>query len=216
MTSVSLPVTRPAGRALVIGSAGCRVAPLQTLQRLGYTCEEAEDPYRAIYELCRRPLGYRAVILSLQSAYKEELHLIRTSKRRFPHIEIWLTDTDGRQAAMVEAMHLGADGLLAEDGLHRIGVPGSPPAASATPPAVKSASAVAAIGAGLAAAGQQGAPPPPSRHRTTAAAPAAAASVPADHPPGPVPESPPAEGEAVLTADELRALLQEPAAPPPA
>ncbi|MBC8105530.1 MAG: hypothetical protein H7Z14_02980 [Anaerolineae bacterium] len=38
-----------------------------------------------------------------------------------PHIEIWLTQTDGRTAALVEAMRLGADGLLAEDGtLHRM------------------------------------------------------------------------------------------------
>jgi hypothetical protein len=38
-----------------------------------------------------------------------------------PHVEIWLTQTDGRMGALVDAMNLGADGLLAEDGtLHRL------------------------------------------------------------------------------------------------
>jgi hypothetical protein len=211
MTSVSLPVTRPAGRALVIGSAGCRAAPLNTLQSLGYGCEEADDPYAGMSELSRRPLAYRAVILSLHSIYKEELHLIGAAKRRFPHVEIWLTDTDGRQAALVESMRLGADGLLAEDGLHRIGVAGAPAAApaaapQAAAPPVKSASAVAALGAGLAAAEQ---PAPP-------AAPSRPAPRQAERQVGPEDAAIPAGGEAVLTPDELRALLQEPAAPPPA
>lgn len=213
MTSVSLPVTRPAGRALVIGSAGCRAGPLGTLSGLGYGCEEADDPYAGMSALSRRPLAYRAVILSLQSIYKEELHLIGAAKRRFPHVEIWLTDTDGRQAALVECMRLGADGLLAEDGLHRIAVPGAPAGPQAAVP-LKSASAVAALGAGLAATATPAMPAPPSRHFP----PAAAESGPApqgDHPVGTEPGPAPAEGEALLTADELRALLQEPAAPPP-
>jgi len=220
MTSVSLPVTRPAGQALVIGSAGCRAAPLTTLQDLGYGCAEAEDPYAAMSELSRRPLAYRAVILSLHSLYKEELHLIGATKRRFPHVEIWLTDTDGRQAALVESMRLGADGLLADDGLHRIGVPGAPAIATEMLQA-RSASAVAALGAGLAATQQHVAPPPPSRHFPSLA-PAAATASPRQADRHVAAEEAPAEGavppgeEAVLTADELRALLREPATPPPA
>jgi hypothetical protein len=215
MTRVSLPVTRPAGQALVIGSAGCRAAPLNTLQELGYGCAEAEDPYAAMSELSRRPLAYRAVILSLHSLYKEELHLIGATKRRFPHVEIWLTDTDGRQAAMVESMRLGADGLLAEDGLHRIGVPGVP-APVPEMPLARSASAVAALGAGLAAAQQHVAPAPPSRHFPTTSAPAPASPRQADRHVAPEEGAVPPGEEAVLTADELRALLREPAAPPPA
>jgi hypothetical protein len=213
MTSVSLPVTRPAGQALVIGSAGCRATPLNTLQDLGYGCAEAEDPYAAMSELSRRPLAYRAVILSLHSLYKEELHLICATKRRFPHVEIWLTDTDGRQAALVESMRLGADGLLAEDGLHRIGVPGAPAAAAEMLPHGRSASSVAALGAGLAATQQHVAPPPPSRHFPTAPAPAPASPRQADRHVAPEEGAAAPGEEAVLTADELRALLREPAAP---
>jgi hypothetical protein len=95
--------------------------PLGVLQRLGFTCAETDDPYAAMLELCRRPLVYRALILSLQSLFREELALIASVKRRLPHVEVWLTQTDGRQALLADAMRLGADGLLGEDGLHRIG-----------------------------------------------------------------------------------------------
>jgi hypothetical protein len=98
----------------------------ESLARLGYTCGDADDPYAAMAELCRRPLAYRAVILSLASLYREELSIIRAIKRRVPHAEVWLTHTDGRQAALADAMRLGADGLLDDDGLHRIAV--GPPA----------------------------------------------------------------------------------------
>jgi DNA-binding NarL/FixJ family response regulator len=83
---------------------------------------ELDDPYAAMLELCRRPLVYRAVILSLTSLYKEELAVVHTIKQRFPHVEVWLTQTDGRQASLAESMRLGADGLLSEDGLHRIAI----------------------------------------------------------------------------------------------
>ncbi len=122
MSGVSMPVTRPAGRALIIGSASSRSGPLGTLQRLGYSCAEVEDSYAGMAELCRKPLAYRAMILSLASFYREELALIQAVKRRWPHVDIWLTHTDGRHAALADAMRLGADGLLAEDGLHRTGI----------------------------------------------------------------------------------------------
>ena len=126
MPGVSMPVTRPTGRALIIGSPSCRTAPLNTLQRLGFTCAEVDEPYSAMAELCRRPLVYRAIILSLTSLYREELSLISAVKRRWPHVDIWLTQTDGRHAALADAMRLGADGLLSEDGLHRTAIAGAP------------------------------------------------------------------------------------------
>ena len=134
MSGVSLPVTRPSGPALVVANPSSRPQPIGILQRLGYGCVEADDPYAAMLELCRRPLLYRSLILSLSSLFKEELTLIETVKRRFPQIEIWLTQTDGRQASLAEAMRLGADGLLADDGLHRVAIS---PAADSTvrPPA---------------------------------------------------------------------------------
>ena len=180
MTGVSMPVTRPTGRALIIGSPACRNAPLGTLQRLGFTCAEIDDPYSAMAELCRRPLVYRAIILSLASLYREELPIIHSIKRRWPHVDIWLTQTDGRHAALADAMRLGADGLLSEDGLHRTALTGGTtdtvyrpsegvPAAAATPVSV-----VPPVD------------PDPEPHDEESGA-----------------------NEPILTADELRALLAE-------
>jgi hypothetical protein len=95
---------------------------------MGFSCAESDDPYEAMMLICRQPLFYSAVIVCLHSLYREELQIISSIKRRFTYIEIWLADTDGRQAALVEAMRLGADGLVDEEGLHRIGgVTISPP-----------------------------------------------------------------------------------------
>ena len=122
MSSVSLPVTRPTGRALLVGGPDCREKSLQRLREIGYACDEADDPYAAMVELSRRPQNYQSIVLSLKSLYREELHLIDTVKGRFPYIEIWVTDSDGFQAALADAISRGADGLLREDGLHRVAV----------------------------------------------------------------------------------------------
>lgn len=113
------PFHRAAGRALIVGSADCRAMPMSTLQRLGFSCAEVDDPYAALIELAKRPMVYRALVLSLGSVYREELPLIATIKRSFRHVDVWLTQADGRLNALAEAMRLGADGLLTDDGLHR-------------------------------------------------------------------------------------------------
>jgi DNA-binding NarL/FixJ family response regulator len=123
MSGVSLPVTRPSGRVLLVSNAAARSQIAQTLSRLGYTHQDADDPYAAMAELCRDPQVYRAVILSIASVYREELTMIAAVKRRFPFAEVWLTHTDGRHAALAEAMRLGADGFLDEEGLHRVATP---------------------------------------------------------------------------------------------
>ena len=165
--AVSLPVSRPLGRTLVVAGPSARPATVALLQQLGYAAGEADDPYAAVLELCRRPAAYQSVILGLTSLFREELAVITTIKQRFPTVEVWLAQTDGRPAAMAEAMRLGADGLLGEDGLHRLAMTApEPPAAVAAPPTV--------------------APTP-----TTS-----------DEDDGP-------SGEPILTAEELRALLQE-------
>jgi len=179
MFPVSLPVSRPIGRALIVGSPSCRSQPLLILQRHGFHCAQADDPYAAMAELCRRPLVYRALILSLHSLYREELPLVGAVKRRFGHIEIWLTQTDGRQAALAEATRLGADGLLDEEGLHRTAA-GAPGLESAASPRTD----------------------PPSSAKSGPDAPAMT-----DEPP---------LGEPILSAEELRALLQEQPSLPPA
>src|SRR4051812_14371735 len=71
MSGMSLPVQRPAGRALLVAGAGNRARPLEILRELGFDSTEVGDPYAAMTELCRRPLVYRAVILSLASLYRE-------------------------------------------------------------------------------------------------------------------------------------------------
>jgi hypothetical protein len=163
------------------------------LARLGYESGECEDPYTATLELTRRRLAYRALILSLAGLYREELGLISTVKRRFPHVEIWLCHTDGRQAALAESMRLGADGLLDDDGFHRIAAPPvhetvvyqSMPISSIPKPTML--------------------PELPKRE-------SAADQSDADDP---TQESKGAIGEPVLTAEELRALLQDQPVMPP-
>jgi hypothetical protein len=148
------------------------------LQQLGLSCSEVEDPYAAMLELARRPMVYRAMILSLASLFKEELGLVATVKRRMPHVEIWLTHTDGRTGALAEAMRLGADGLLSEEGLHRTAV-GAPTGDVVAP--VKSEPPLS--------------PLPEKMSEKLAVSEELAGEA--------------KEGEPVLTADELRALLQE-------
>ena len=178
MSGVSLPVTRPAGRALLVGSPTSRGQLAQTLGRLGYATTDLDDPYAAMAELCGKPAAYRAVIVSLASLYREELAIIGAIKGRYPHVEIWLAHTDGRQSALAEAMRLGADGLVDDQGLHRVAIPAQAP---------RLASELALT---------------ESEAEAQAAEPATGSEA-------------EASGEPILTAEELRALLQEqPAAPP--
>jgi hypothetical protein len=191
MSAISIPVSRPSGRALVVATAAVRPVPIAQLHQLGCSCAEYDDSYAAMAELCRRPAEYTALILSLSSLYREELAIIESVKRRFPQIEIWLTQTDGRLSSLAEAMRLGADGLLADDGLHRIA---SPPIPIAPHPTLRPHGPMAVSGASPA----------------TAAANVTAVAVdePATHS-DPIDESDFSVTEPVLTADELRALLQE-------
>lgn len=173
---------KPAGHALVVMNDASRAHPGSVLSQLGYEIDHRDDPYSAMLELCRRPLVYRAMVLSLQSLYRDELALISAVRRRFPHVSIWLTHTDGRQAALAEAMRLGAEGLISEDGIHSfadamIQTPPAPPPTVFRPAPVQE--------------------PEPEKPAVAPAAPATRSSSAAAPPPD----------EPVLTADELRALL---------
>jgi hypothetical protein len=186
MTAVSVPVNRPAGRALLIASAACQPKSAGQLQQLGYECAPTTDPYAAMLEICQRPLVYRAIVISLQSVYREELSLIWTAKQRYPHLEVFLTQTDGRQAALAEAMRFGADGLLADDGLHRLNEV-SPRSTEPLPPIKTMESMFEPL-------------------------PVAAESIVSDEDNSmSVDQTNP--NEPILTADELRALLEEPTLP---
>ena len=87
--------------------------------------DSVSDPYSAMAELLAAKAEFPGVVLSLQSLYREEIAMVRTLKRRLPHLEVWLAHTDNRQAALAEAMRFGADGLLGDEGLHRIAAPTS-------------------------------------------------------------------------------------------
>ena len=169
---------------MVVGSAGSRAAAVGTLRSLGYQSVEADDPYSAAAELSKRSMTYRAMILCLNSFYREELSFIASIKHRYPHIDIWLSQTDGRAAALAEALRLGADGLLSDDGPHRFAMVEEGPGTVAEKPEKQPA------------AGKTGG-------RAEAENPKPMVKIFAEMP----------IGDPVLTADELRALLQEPARP---
>ena len=109
-----------AGLALVVGTPERRRHAVSAVEAGGAIAVQVDDPYIAMAELSRSPAGFSTVVLSLHGVYREELQIIAAIRRRFPHVDVWLTDLDGRSAALAEAMRLGADGLLGEDGLHRL------------------------------------------------------------------------------------------------
>jgi hypothetical protein len=175
MASLTLQSSRSLGRALVVGNPACRQAVLQVLSQEGQTAFETECPYQAMAELARKSQAYRMVILSLQSLYREELVIVAAIKSRHPDLDVWLAQTEGRAGALTDALQLGADGIVAGDGLHRL----------------------AAAGATIPAPAVPSCPDEPVREIT----------LPPEEPVLSVTPSDP-----VLTADELRALLQEPPA----
>ena len=120
------PTTEPADAVLVVGTVAHRKWIVAAVGAMGIASAETDDPYAAMAELCRRPQRYRAVVLSLQGVYREELPVIAAVHRLAARtggtpVEVWLADLDGRAVALAEAMRLGVDALLVEDGLHRVG-----------------------------------------------------------------------------------------------
>jgi len=111
------------GRALVLAAASAREAIRSQLQSHNLDSEFIDDPYEAAAVLVSRPLAFRAIVLSLQSLYRSELTLIKVLRERLPHLDVILTHTDGRSAALAEAMRLGATALLGDDGIHRLADP---------------------------------------------------------------------------------------------
>jgi hypothetical protein len=132
------PISPRSPRQLLLigpGSVAEELAPAAS--QAGFEVHALDDPYLAMAEVCRRPLVFSAVAVCLSAVYREELQLIRTLRHRLPHVEVLLCHTDGRQAAMADALRLGATGLLGEEGILRLvehpEAPASPPAAVAAP-----------------------------------------------------------------------------------
>lgn len=195
---------------LIVAGEGGREQCHLTLSTLGLQSTDADDPYAALAEICRRPLVYRAVVLSLASLYREELAIIPALRSRFAHLEIWLTHTDGRQSALAEALGYGCDALLDDAGLHPTGSgtsdietpaisaqeseapPEHPPAESPENEIVDEAEAAARADTDQPAEDEQ-TPEEPSKEGSQEDM-----DLVSDHP-----------LEPVLTAEELRALLQD-------
>jgi DNA-binding NtrC family response regulator len=186
---------------LLVGNPASRAEPLAILANLGFVCDEADDPYTAYTHLCGNPGEYQAVVLSLASHYKEELAIIQSLKRQFPHVDVWLAQADGRHPAMIEAIRMGADGLLAEDGLHRMAMAGANGAA------VENESAANSARAGAPAVSEASAMPAMARTASSNGSSRDADSHRHDRDDDDDLEF--EVGEPVLSADELRALLQE-------
>lgn len=205
---------------LVVASPNAQPALQALLRNAGYDALCVEDPYAALLELLVKPLVYRAAVLSLQGLYREELPLIRTLRARLPHVEVWLAHTDGRHAAMAEAVRLGAGGILSDDGLHRLDEPASVPLDAPTASTLQARAMM--IGDG---ASQPIAPTAPSAHSVTASdandAAHDGALEPQDGISAGYDDAPPvslspdlpdslASGEPILSAEELSALLADP------
>ena len=137
----SLPVTgRYTRQALVIAAESAQPQLRQLLHKLDFTCETFEDPYTAMLELLGRPMVFRAVVISLQGLYREELAMVRTLRTRMPRLDVFLTHIEGRESSLAEAMKLGATGIIAHDGLHRLVDIEQINAADSTLPSASSAS----------------------------------------------------------------------------
>ena len=110
----------PNGQALAVATASSAQQLKQGLAQVGYACQVVNDPYSAALELLRRPLAFRALVLSLLAVYPEELSLIELVRRRFRHLEVIVADTHGRERSEAEAIRLGADAVLDDQRLHRV------------------------------------------------------------------------------------------------
>jgi hypothetical protein len=136
--------------------------------------------------LCAEAGGYDAVVLSLASLYREEVAVVGAIKRRYSQAEIWLAHTDGRAGALAEALRLGADGLISEEGLHRFATVGERPTEVVEVPDEREGERVGELAAREDRLSNE-------VHERSE--------------PG---SEEPALGEPILTAEELRALLHDP------
>jgi hypothetical protein len=234
MGVASLITFRHDGPVLLVGTAALREKLAKLLADSQIHLAEAEDPYAAMAELCRHSPPYAAVVLSLQSIYREELEMIAVVRRRLPATEVWLTDLEGRSAALAEAMRLGATGLVDGDGFHRLQEQILPPVPTASAHVVlQEAEPTRSESSGTVR--QRNGPRRAERAESEPVAelpreerrPTRAANAPRRRRRGPSPSSEPsaksneapaasrAPDEPVLTAEELRALLQDQPGLPP-
>lgn len=174
-------------RVAVVGSGEALARVLGLLHREGAACEAVNDPYRVV-GLVAGSSGVSAVVLVLPCLYPEEMAVVG-ALRRLTGVPVIVAAADGLMSQLSAAIREGATAILTERGIDWLGVPAStgplPPAA--TP-------------------GSTEVTPPPTPIRST---PQVDVTTPEDRfdelseESGPPPEP-------VLSAEELRALLQEP------
>ncbi|MEM8876166.1 MAG: hypothetical protein AAGD32_18120 [Planctomycetota bacterium] len=104
------------GRVALIATGTTRDRHAETLMHAGYDVYAFDDPYAAMLALCRKPLVFRAVAVSLQAIYPKEMSLISVVGRRYPHMRLIACDTDGRPAALEQARRLGVTDILDAEG----------------------------------------------------------------------------------------------------
>lgn len=108
------------GRVALIAGPTTRDQHAETLMRAGYDVYGFDDPYDAMLAICRKPLVFRAVTLSLQGIYLQELAIIPVISRRYPHMRLVACDTHGRRAAFDRARELGVTDQLDGGGIRPV------------------------------------------------------------------------------------------------
>ena len=104
------------------------------LRDVGYSPRFVTDPYAAVVELATATGPIVAVALSLPALRAGETSLIEAIRRRYPGVDVIVTDVDGRAGVLAEAVRLGANALLLAGQLHRLTPPAGPgPAAEPVP-----------------------------------------------------------------------------------
>lgn len=130
------PIDRPRV-ALLVGARDGGSAGLPA--DVHWRPESWSDPYAMIARLARGSRDVAAVILPLGALREGELAVIRTIKRYYPHIDVFVTDVGPHGTALAEAVIYGADGICTNGLLHRFHAPPppppSPPPATTAPPA---------------------------------------------------------------------------------
>lgn len=204
-------------RVGVVGAGDLLTQTISQLHRLGAQCVILEDPYHAVAELARTADStYGALVLILPCIYPGELACIPIFRNLAPHTRILIAAADQHLSSLASALRLGASGVVTDLGVELLGptshslptAAGSPLATTA--PAVVSSATPAMAVAGPAVTDEE--PTAPSSETATETE--AEAQVDEseedlefdDEVEGDLPQD---NGDPLLTADELHALLHD-------
>ncbi|MEM6562204.1 MAG: hypothetical protein AAF656_11435 [Planctomycetota bacterium] len=111
------PESVPTGRVALVATGPMRDRRAETLMTAGYDVHGFDDPYAAMLAICRKPLVFRALAVSLQAIYPKELDLVSAVAQRFPHVRLLACDTDGRRTTLIDAVQRGVTDILDDHGI---------------------------------------------------------------------------------------------------